>query len=138
MKRQIEMEKIMLYTYRQFMVNLEKSISLLSQDIDGIEEEAQIITDEWCLAVEEVLEELAGLIFTLNKPCWLSKKDSKKINGLYQLIHDLYTFMIYVLVSRQSKDKCWEHPLLFLATCDYLTRGNEIYGDVSFSHQEYM
>jgi hypothetical protein len=136
MKRQFEIEETMFCTYQRFMVNLEKSLCLLSQDIDDTKEETYLGTEEWCFAVEEVLDELAELIFTINKPRWLSKNESKRVNGLHQLIHDLYTFMIYMLVTRQSKNMNWKHPLLFLATCDYLIQGNEIFGNVPSSIQE--
>ncbi len=90
MKRQIEMQETMLLAHREFMENLEKSIDLLAQDIDETKEMTHICTDEWCLATEGVLDELAKMIFSISEPRWLSKEDSKKISELRHRIHDLY------------------------------------------------
>jgi hypothetical protein len=90
MKRQIEMEETMLRAHREFMSHLEKSLDLLTQDIDEAKEMTHICTDEWCLATESVLDELAKVIFAISEPRWLSKEDSKKISALRHRIHDLY------------------------------------------------
>lgn len=90
MKRQIEMEETMLRAHREFMENLEKSLKLLDQDINEAKEMANICTDEWCLATEGALDELAKIIFSISEPRWLAKKDSKKISDLRHRIHDLY------------------------------------------------
>lgn len=90
MKRQIEMEETMLRAHRDFMENLEKSLKLLDQDIKEAKEMTNICTDEWCLATEGALDELAKIIFSISEPRWLAKKDSKKISDLRHRIHDLY------------------------------------------------
>lgn len=90
MKRQVEMENIMLLAHREFMTNLVKSLDLVGKDIDEAGEMTHICTDEWCLATEGVLDELAKLIFGISEPRWLSGEDSKKISNLRHRIHDLY------------------------------------------------
>jgi len=90
MKRQVEMEETMLRAHREFLVNLEKSLNLVAQDIEEAGEMTHICTDEWCLATEGVLDELAKVIYAISEPRWLSKEDSKKISELRHRIHDLY------------------------------------------------
>jgi hypothetical protein len=90
MKRQIEMEELMLRAHREFMEHLEKSLGLLVKDIDEAGEMEHICTKEWCLATESVLDELAKIIFAISEPRWLSKEDSKKISALRHRIHDMY------------------------------------------------
>ena len=90
MKRQVEMEETMLRAHREFLAHLEKSLNLVAQDIDEAKEMAYICTDEWCLATEGVLDELAKVIFAISEPRWLSTEDSKKISNLRHRIHDLY------------------------------------------------
>ena len=90
MKRQIEMEETMLRAHREFLVHLEKSLNLVAQDIDEAKEMTHICTDEWCLATEGVLDELAKVIFAISEPRWLAKEDSKKLSALRHRIHDLY------------------------------------------------
>lgn len=90
MKRQIEMQETMLLAHREFMDNLDKSLNILAKDIDETKEMTHICTDEWCLATEGVLDELAKIVFSISEPRWLSKEDSKKISELRHRIHDLY------------------------------------------------
>ena len=90
MKRQIEMQETMLRAHREFLENLEKSLNLLAKDIEEAGEMTHICTDEWCLATEGVLDELAKVIFAISEPRWLTKEDSKKISDLRHRIHDLY------------------------------------------------
>ncbi|MFA7382297.1 MAG: hypothetical protein WC001_02485 [Desulfurivibrionaceae bacterium] len=90
MKRQIEMERSMLLAHRVFMENLENSLDLLTQDIEEAGELAHICTDEWCRATENMLDDLAKIIFAISEPRWLAKDDSKKISTLRHRIHDLY------------------------------------------------
>jgi hypothetical protein len=90
MKRQVEMQETMLRAHREFMDHLEKSLNLLAQDIEEAKEMTHICTDEWCLATENVLDELAKVIFAISEPRWLSTEDSKKISNLRHRIHDLY------------------------------------------------
>ena len=90
MKRQVEMEETMLRAHRDFLCHLEKSLNLVAQDIEEAGEMTHICTDEWCLATEGVLDELAKVIYAISEPRWLSKEDSKKISDLRHRIHDLY------------------------------------------------
>lgn len=90
MKRQVEMQETMLRAHREFLDHLEKSLNLMAQDIEEAKEMTHICTDEWCLATESVLDELAKVIFAISEPRWLSKEDSKKISELRHRIHDLY------------------------------------------------
>ena len=90
MKRQVEMEETMLRAHREFLAHLEKSLNLVAQDIDEAGEMAHICTDEWCLATEVVLDDLAKVVFAISEPRWLSKEDSKKISDLRHRIHGLY------------------------------------------------
>ena len=90
MKRQVEMQETMLRAHREFRDHLEKSLNLLAQDIDEAKEMTHICTDEWCLATEGVLDELAKVIFAISEPRWLSKEDSKNLSDLRHRIHDLY------------------------------------------------
>jgi hypothetical protein len=90
MQRQIEMEETMLRAHREFMINLEKSIELLAQDISEAAEMTEICTDEWCNATENVVDELHKCIYSISEPRWLTEEDSKKISNLRRRVHDLY------------------------------------------------
>jgi hypothetical protein len=90
MKRQNEMMASFMIAHRQFMENLEDTVKLLDQDIQEAAEMGEICTDEWCLATEHTLDELANLIFSISEPRWASLEDSQKIKSLRHRVHDLY------------------------------------------------
>lgn len=90
MKRQNEMVESFLFAHHEFTNNLGKSIELLESDIKEAAEMGEICTDEWCLAAEHNLDELAKLIYSISEPRWMSNEDSRKISGLRHRVHDLY------------------------------------------------
>ena len=90
MKKQKEMQESFLVAHREFVANLDKSLDLLENDIGEAAEMAQICTDEWCVATEGVVDELAKVIYSISEPRWVTKEDSKKISNQRHRIHDLY------------------------------------------------
>jgi hypothetical protein len=90
MKRQNEMMASFMIAHRQFMENLEDTVKLLDEDIQEAAEMGEICTDEWCLATEHTLDELANVIFSISEPRWASLEDSQKIKSLRHRVHDLY------------------------------------------------
>ena len=90
MKRHNEMMESFMTAHRQFMNNLEVATKLLEQDIHEAAEMGAICTDEWCLATEHTLDELANMIFSISEPRWATQGDSQKIKKLRHSVHDLY------------------------------------------------
>lgn len=90
MKRQNEMMESFMRAHRDFMTNLGLSTNLLEQDITEAAEMGKICTDEWCLATEHTLDELANMIFSISEPRWATSEDSQKIKTLRHRVHDLY------------------------------------------------
>jgi len=90
MKRQNEMMESFMTAHRDFMKNLEAATKLLEQDIKEAAEMGAICTDEWCLATEHTLDELANMVFSISEPRWATKEDSQKIKSLRHSVHDLY------------------------------------------------
>jgi len=90
MKRQNEMMESFMRAHRDFMTNLGDSTNLLEKDITEAAEMGKICTDEWCLATEHTLDELANMIFSISEPRWATNEDSQKIKKLRHRVHDLY------------------------------------------------
>lgn len=90
MQKQIDMENAMLMAHRDFVANLEKSLDMLDKDIDEAAEMSQICTDEWCLATEDVIDELHKSIYSISEPRWATNEDSKHIRSLRNRVRDLY------------------------------------------------
>jgi len=90
MKRQNEMMESFMIAHREFMKNLGESTKLLEQDINETAEMGRICTDEWCLATEHTLDDLANMIFSISEPRWATQSDSQKIKDLRHQVHDLY------------------------------------------------
>lgn len=101
MKRQNEMVESFLTGHREFMKHLERSTSLLEQDIVETAEMGRICTDEWCLATEHNLDELANMIYSISEPRWVTGSDSEKIKGLRHQVHDLYAKYKSVAARKQ-------------------------------------
>lgn len=90
MEQQKKMEQSFLAAHREFVANLKSSIDMMASDIDEAKEMQQICTDEWCMATESYLDELAKMIYSISEPRWASNEDSKKISELRRRVHDLY------------------------------------------------
>lgn len=101
MKRQNEMMESFMTGHREFMKNLERSTQLLEQDIAETAEMGQICTDEWCLATEHTLDELANMIFSISEPRWADGADSEKIKSLRHKVHDLYAKYKSVVIKKK-------------------------------------
>lgn len=90
MKRQNEMMESFMTAHRDFVKNLEQSTRLLELEIAETAEMGRICTDEWCLATEHTLDELANMIYSISEPRWATEGDSLKIKALRHQVHDLY------------------------------------------------
>jgi len=90
MQQQRKMEESFLRAHREFVSNLAYSLDQLEKDIRETAEMEQICTDEWCLATESVLDDLAKMIYSISEPRWLGTEDSRKIKELRGRVHDLY------------------------------------------------
>lgn len=90
MEQQKKMEESFLRAHREFITNLNASLDILEKDIADAAEVEKVCTDEWCRATENVLDELAKVVFSISEPRWLSDEDSLKIKCLRERIHNLY------------------------------------------------
>jgi len=90
MKRQTEMIESFTRAHREFIDNLDKSIKILEGDLNETDEMGRICTDEWCIATEHALDELAKMIFSISEPRWITVEDSMRLRNLRTKIHDLY------------------------------------------------
>ena len=90
MKRQNEMVESFLTGHRNFIMNLNQSCDVIEKDIEEAAEMETLCTDEWCLAVEHCLDEVARDVYSLSEPRWTSEKDSKTLRKMRQRVHDLY------------------------------------------------
>jgi hypothetical protein len=83
-------EENIIQSWRDFVLNMEKSIAMLENEIDEAAQMASTCTSEWCEATEHVIDELSNSLFSISEPRWSSKEDSDKIKQLKRKIHDLY------------------------------------------------
>lgn len=100
MKRQSEMMESFMTAHRDFMKNMEVTTDLLEKDIKEAAEMSEICTDEWCVATEHTLDELANMIFSISEPRWATQEDSQKIKNLRHSVHDLYANYKSVAVKK--------------------------------------
>jgi hypothetical protein len=88
MQRQNEKVESFLGGHRDFIRSLSQSIDMLEKDIKETAEMERICTDEWCLATEHCLDEVANDIYSISEPRWSS--NSGQLRAMRRRVHDLY------------------------------------------------
>lgn len=89
MEQQKAMEESFARAHREFINNLGVSIDLLAKDIDDAAH-SKSCTAEWCRMTENVLDDLAKMVYSISEPRWLSDEDSRRISSLRHRVHDIY------------------------------------------------
>lgn len=87
---QTDIQNNLVSTWRQFIENMEESLSMLEKAIDEAAEMTTICTSEWCEATEHIIDELGNSLFSISEPRWAPDEDSRKIKELKRRLHDLY------------------------------------------------
>jgi DNA-binding ferritin-like protein (Dps family) len=90
MEKQTKMMESFLVSHREFMANLDKSLALLEKNVGDATDLGKVCTDEWCSFTEDLLDDLAKMVYSISEPRWVTDQDSKKLKGLRQRVHDLY------------------------------------------------
>jgi len=90
MERQTKMMESFLESHREFMDNLDKSLSLLEKNVGDAADLEKVCTDEWCRFTEDLLDDLAKAVYSISEPRWVTDQDSKKLRELRQRVHDIY------------------------------------------------
>ncbi|SDB52256.1 hypothetical protein SAMN05660653_02607 [Desulfonatronum thiosulfatophilum] len=83
-------EKKSAESWNIFLASLEESLNDLEKDIDEAANMKDICTDEWCEAIEHVIDDLNKNLFAISEPRWASKEDSNRIKQLRKKVYDLY------------------------------------------------
>ena len=76
--------------WKTYVAALEKSLIELERDIEEASKMTDVCTDEWCAAVEHVVDELNNALYSISEPRWSSEEDSRKIKALKKRVYDLY------------------------------------------------
>ncbi|MBW2573649.1 MAG: hypothetical protein JRD87_10620 [Deltaproteobacteria bacterium] len=73
-----------------YLTALEKSIDMLEKDIEEAKKLAGVCTNEWCEAIEHVIDDLNNALFSISEPRWSDIDYSKRIKTLKRRIYDIY------------------------------------------------
>lgn len=73
-----------------YLSSLEDSLKELEKDIDEAANMTGVCTDEWCEAIEHVIDDLNNSLFAISEPRWATEEDSRKIKKLKKRVYDLY------------------------------------------------
>ena len=76
--------------WRILMKNIEESLDSLERGIEEAESMSISCTPEWCLANENIMDELNNRIFSICEPTWATDEDSARLKSLKGRLHDLY------------------------------------------------
>jgi hypothetical protein len=90
------MEASMLFSHKNFMTNLEKSLDILEQELKDAKEMTTICNDEWCTATESYIDDMHKSLYSISEPRWLPKEDSHRLKELRTRIRDLYREFAHV------------------------------------------
>lgn len=93
MKRQVEMENIMLKGHREFMTNLEKAVEIIEQELKDAAELTKVCTGEWCRAVESVIDDLHKSVYSISEPRFATEEDTKRLRNLRCRVRDAYALL---------------------------------------------
>jgi len=99
MTKQKDMEDTMLYAHQNFMINLEKSLDILTLELREAKGMTSICSDEWCTATESYIDDMHKSLYSISEPRWLPKEDSLKLKQLRTRIRDLYRDFAHVAKS---------------------------------------
>jgi len=90
MEKQTKMMESFLESHREFMTNLDNSLSLLEKNVKDAADLEKVCTDEWCRFTEDLLDDLSKAVYSISEPRWINDQDSKKLKALRQRVHDIY------------------------------------------------
>lgn len=90
MKRQREMVESFQMAHRDFMKGLDSSFKIIERDLAETAEFDAQCTGEWCRTMENTIDELAKIVYSISEPRWLTDQDSTHIRDMRLRIHDLY------------------------------------------------
>jgi molecular chaperone GrpE (heat shock protein) len=73
-----------------YLEALENSLDKLEKDIEEAKNMAGVCTEEWCEAIEHVIDDLNNALFSISEPRWSDADYSKRIKTLKRRIYDIY------------------------------------------------
>ena len=91
MKKQKEMMESFQIGHSNFIRNLDLSLDILEHEIREAKEAETVCSGESCKELENSLDELANLLYSISEPRWMSKADSELLRRMRTRIHDMYT-----------------------------------------------
>lgn len=90
MKQQKEMVDSFLMAHREFMKGLDNSFSIIEHDLTDASNFDARCRGEWCIKMENSIDELAKSIYSISEPRGISDQDSKMIRNMRHRVHDIY------------------------------------------------
>ncbi len=76
--------------WETYLEALENSLDILEKEIEDAKGVAGVCTNEWCAAVEHVIDDLNNALFSISEPRWSDKDSSKRIKTLKRRVYDIY------------------------------------------------
>ena len=84
------LQQEVLESWRALIDSMERSLDMLERGIQEAEGMTDLCTPEWCLATENVMDELNNRISSISEPRWSSEEDSERLRRLKKRLHDCY------------------------------------------------
>jgi hypothetical protein len=87
-------------SWKALVESMERSLDMLERGIEEAEVMTGICTPKWCVATENVMDELNNRISSISEPRWSSEEDSERLRRLKKRLHDCYAK--YKAVSKST------------------------------------
>lgn len=85
-----EVQAEMKNAWDNYLASLDRSLSIIENDVSQASQMTGICTDEWCEATEHVIDDLSNSLFSISEPRWANKEDTAKIKALKHRVYELY------------------------------------------------
>ena len=83
-------EEKTLNAWEAYYSSLAHSLKQMEMSIEDSVSVPAACTNEWCESVEEVIDELAQAIFTLNIPRWATEEQANSVKKLKKKAQEVY------------------------------------------------
>jgi len=77
-------------SWRTLIESMERSFDMLERGIEEAEEMIDVCTPEWCIATENIMDEMGNRISSISEPRWSTEEDSQRLKSLKKRLHDCY------------------------------------------------
>ncbi len=78
----------MIHAWRCYIRQVDSSLGILEKDLQALLEKRGCASDEWVRHVDEMIEEISNIIFSIREPRWAEHTDASLVRNLKMRIYE--------------------------------------------------